>query len=135
MARFDTLLTRRSASLDRHMGETWYLNELGSNVFVAVRVLINSESDRNDATNQLVFANQSKTIVVYKSVSQSVGGADMGGVARPIVDRHQFISSGDYGNATGVFWVVKEIVADDQDTWTLRCERSQVQRVGTTNVK
>lgn len=135
MASFDTLLTRRSSALDKHMGETWYINEVGSTTFVAVRVLISTESDANAVTNQITMSTQTKSITLYKSASQSVGGADMGGLARPIVDRHQFISAADYRNATGVFWVVKEIVADDQDTWTLRCERKQLQRVGTTNVK
>lgn len=135
MANFDSLLKRRSSCLDKQLGETWYVNEVGSSVFTEIRVLLNVEADASQQTNQVVMSTQTKTLTVYKSPTTTVGGKAMGGIARPIIDRHQFISEADAGDPKGVFWMVKEIVGDDANTWTLRCERSQIQRVGTTNVR
>jgi hypothetical protein len=132
---FDRLLKRRSSIIDRKLGETWYLNSEGSNEFYELRVTLQDEPVRTDLNGQVLSASRSKVLQIYKDPNAVVGGKPQGGLARPVIDRHQFITQEDRGNPNGVFWVVKEIVGEDAHTWTLRCEQKQLMRAGTTNVK
>lgn len=135
MSNFDRLLKRRSSIIDRKLGETWYWNIEGASEFHALRVTLQAEPDRTDTTGQVLSVARSKVIEIYKDPEAMVGGVRQGGLARPVIDQHQFIAAEDRGDPNGVFWVVKEIVGEDAHTWTLRCEQKRLMRVGTTNVK
>lgn len=132
MSRFDQLLRDKSRQLDRQLGETWYYTE-GGGSFVSVRVLVETEVDPRG--NPLVDVNttdRTKTITVYKDPTTVVGGEAMGGIARPLLNRGQFVRSEEMGKPGSSTWILDRIVSEDLLTWTLQIVNRELGQFGRT---